>query len=145
ETVGWLAREMTTAEGGFASSLDADSEGVEGKYYVWTEEEIDRLLGEDAAAFKAAYDVTAFGNWEHKNILNRSRNPLLGAPDAEAKLAASREILLKERAKRIPPGLDDKVLADWNGLMIAALANAGRVFGRKDWIDMAVRAFDFVR
>src|SRR5690606_2646680 len=86
ETVGWLAREMTTAEGGFASSLDADSEGVEGKYYVWTEEEIDRLLGEDAAAFKAAYDVTAFGNWEHKNILNRSRNPLLGAPDSETKL-----------------------------------------------------------
>ncbi|HEX7007240.1 MAG TPA: thioredoxin domain-containing protein [Alphaproteobacteria bacterium] len=145
ETVGWVAREMTTAEGAFASSLDADSEGVEGKYYVWTEEEIDRLLGEDAGAFKEAYDVTAFGNWEHKNILNRSRNPLLGAPDVEAKLAASREILLKERAKRISPGLDDKVLADWNGLMIAALANAGRVFDRKDWIDMAARAFDFVR
>jgi hypothetical protein len=145
ETAGWVAREMTTAEGGFASSLDADSEGVEGKYYVWTEEEIDRLLGADAAAFKAAYDVTALGNWEHKTILNRSRNPLLGAPDAEAKLAASREILLKERVTRIPPGLDDKVLADWNGLMIAALANAGRVFGRKDWIDLAARAFTFVR
>jgi hypothetical protein len=145
ETAGWVAREMTTAEGGFASSLDADSEGVEGKYYVWTEDEIDRLLGPDAAAFKTTYDVTALGNWEHHNILNRSRNPLLGAPDAEAKLAASREILLKERATRIPPGLDDKVLADWNGLMIAAFANAGRAFGRKDWIDMAARAFAFVR
>ena len=145
ETVGWVAREMTTEGGGFASSLDADSEGEEGKYYVWSEEEIDRLLGADAAAFKAAYDVTAFGNWEHKNILNRSRSPLLGAPDAEAQLAASRAILLKERAKRVPPGLDDKVLADWNGLMIAALANAGRVFDRKEWIDMAARAFTFVR
>ena len=145
ETIDWVAREMTTAEGAFASSLDADSEGVEGKYYVWTEEEIDHLLGEDAAAFKAAYDVTAFGNWEHKNILNRSRSPLLGTPDSETKLAASREILLEERRKRIPPGLDDKVLADWNGLMIAALANAGRAFERKDWIAMAARAFDFVR
>ncbi|MGE5146386.1 MAG: thioredoxin domain-containing protein [Candidatus Eiseniibacteriota bacterium] len=145
ETIGWVAREMTTSEGGFASSLDADSEGVEGKYYVWTEDEIDKLLGADAAAFKVAYDVTALGNWEHKTILNRSRNPLLGAPDAEAKLAASRAILLKERATRIPPGLDDKVLADWNGLMIAALAKAGRVFDRKDWIEMAARAFRFVR
>ncbi|HVO17250.1 MAG TPA: thioredoxin domain-containing protein [Alphaproteobacteria bacterium] len=145
ETVGWVAREMTTAEGGFASSLDADSEGEEGKYYVWTEDEIDRLLGADAAAFKAAYDVAALGNWEHKSILNRSRSPLLGAPDAEAKLARSRAILLAERAKRVPPGLDDKVLADWNGLMIAALANAGRVFDHKDWIDLAARAFTFVR
>jgi uncharacterized protein YyaL (SSP411 family) len=145
ETVGWVAREMTTEGGGFASSLDADSEGVEGKYYVWTEEEIDRLLGAEAAAFKAAYDVTALGNWEHKTILNRSRNPLLGTPDAEAKLAAARAVLLKERAKRVPPGLDDKVLADWNGLMIAAVANAGRVFDRKDWIELAARAFTFVR
>ena len=145
DTAGWVAREMVTTEGGFASSLDADSEGEEGKYYVWTEAEIDRLLGPDAAAFKSAYDVTALGNWEGHSILNRSRQPLLGSAADEAKLAALRAILLTERAKRIPPGLDDKVLADWNGLMIAALANAGRVFGRADWIAMAARAFAFVR
>ena len=145
ETIDWVLREMITAKGGFSSSLDADSEGVEGKFYVWDEAEIDTLLGDRADAFKAIYDVTAAGNWEHKNILNRlSRMEMLDEA-AERQLVGDREILFAARAKRIHPGLDDKVLADWNGLMIAALAFAGQVFDRRDWIDAAARAFRFVQ
>ena len=145
ETVGWVAREMATAEGGFASSLDADSEHEEGKFYVWSEAEIDRLLGERAPLFKRLYDVSPQGNWEGKTILNRSAR--LGFEDeaTEKTLAECRAILFAAREKRIRPGLDDKVLADWNGLMIAALADAGLVFAKPEWIEMARRAFDFVR
>lgn len=144
ETVGWLMREMTTKEGGFASSLDADSEGEEGKFYVWSLADIERLLGpDDAAAFAAAYEVTAEGNFEGHNILNRLK-PLSGRPMAEPRLAELRELLHQERSKRVRPGLDDKVLADWNGLMIAALATAAGVFGRKEWLSFAERAFAFI-
>src|SRR5262245_675502 len=128
ETVGWLAREMTTPQGAFSASLDADSEGEEGKFYVWSLGEIERLLGPDAAAFAAAYDVTAEGNFEGHNILNRLKHlPHStdgdGTSPAEAeRFALLRGKLLKEREKRVRPGLDDKVLADWNGLMIAGLA-----------------------
>jgi len=145
ETVGWVLREMVAEGGGFASSLDADSEGEEGKFYVWTEEEIDAVLGDDASAFKDAYDVTPGGNWEGKTILNRLRRPQFGDERHEGFLDDCRARLLAERDKRVRPGWDDKVLADWNGLMIAALARAGAVFGRADWIDAAVRAFGFVR
>ena len=145
ETIDWLLREMVVDDGGFAGSLDADSEGEEGKFYVWSEAEIDVALGDAAAPFKEAYDVRTGGNWEGKTILNRSRVPELGDDNHEAALAAARTTLLEIRAGRIRPGLDDKVLADWNGLMIAALANAGLVFGRKDWVDAATTAFAFVR
>ena len=145
ETAEWALREMLAEGGGFASSFDADSEGEEGKFYLWSEAEIDRLLGPEAAAFKQAYDVTPGGNWEDKTILNRSRRPTLGDEAGEAKLAAARAILWKEREKRVRPGRDDKVLADWNGLMIAALAGAGVVFERPHWLDAAARAFAFVR
>jgi uncharacterized protein YyaL (SSP411 family) len=145
ETVGWVAREMATPGGGFASSLDADSEHEEGKFYVWTEAEIDALLGPRAALFKRAYDVSAEGNWEGKTILNRSAMPGLGDEANDKALAECREILFRARETRIRPGLDDKVLADWNGLMIAALANAGLVFERLDWIALARAAFDFIR
>ncbi|WP_119460545.1 thioredoxin domain-containing protein [Rhodospirillaceae bacterium SYSU D60014] len=150
ETVGWLLREMRAAPGsdgrrGFASSLDADSEGEEGKFYVWTEPEIDRLLGPDAAIFKAAYDVRAGGNWEGKTILNRTARPVLGDAEAEARLAACRATLLAARADRVRPGWDDKVLADWNGLMIAALADAATAFGEPQWLEAAAEAFAFVR
>ncbi|MSP88744.1 MAG: thioredoxin domain-containing protein [Alphaproteobacteria bacterium] len=148
ETVGWLMREMLApAEGGgfgFASTLDADSEGEEGKFYVWTEADIDRLLGTAAPALKAAYDVTPGGNWEGHTILNRSRNQRFGNAETEAALAASRAILWRAREARIKPGWDDKVLADWNGLMIAALARAGTAFDKPDWIAAAETAFDFV-
>ena len=145
ETIEWLGREMTHPDGGFFSSLDADSEHEEGKFYVWHEEEIDRLLGPRAPLFKQVYDVKPHGNWEEKTILNRLGSIELMSEAEEADLAADRAVLFHARAERIRPGLDDKILADWNGLMIAALAKAGSVFDRPDWIDLASAAFDFVR
>lgn len=143
ETVDWVLREMIAEGGGFASTLDADSEGEEGKFYVWTEQEIDSALGDRARVFKAAYDVTPTGNWEGKTILNRSRGR--ASSDAEdAELATARQTLLDIRSRRVWPGWDDKVLADWNGLMIAALADAGGTFGKESWIAAAERAFAFV-
>ncbi len=144
ETVAWTLDEMVVEGGGFAATLDADSEGEEGRFYVWSEAEIDEVLGAEAAAFKAAYDVTASGNWEGKVILNRSQWPELGDQGAEDRLKAAREKLLQRRAGRIRPGWDDKVLADWNGLMIAALVNAAAVFERPAWADAAVEAYDFI-
>jgi uncharacterized protein YyaL (SSP411 family) len=144
ETVGWLRREMTTAEGAFAASLDADSEGEEGKFYVWSKNEIIELLGPDAGNFFAHhYDVTDDGNFEGHNILNRLAGVERSEAD-EARLSALRAILLEVRAGRVRPGLDDKVLADWNGLMIASLVNAGIIFDEPAWIEMAKRAFDFI-
>jgi uncharacterized protein YyaL (SSP411 family) len=143
ETVAWLEREMMVGDA-FASSLDADSEGEEGKYYVWEAAEIDRLLGDAAAAFRLAYGVTDSGNWEGKTVLNRLHQPGLLTAEEEESLRASGAILLEARAGRPPPGRDDKVLADWNGLMIAALARASAVFGRADWLERAARAFAFM-
>jgi uncharacterized protein YyaL (SSP411 family) len=144
ETVGWLLREMTV-EGAFATSLDADSEGEEGKFYVWSRAEIEDVLGPDDAKLLAAiYDVTAQGNFEGHNILNRIEAIELRDAETEARLAAMRQKLLARRGSRVRPGFDDKVLADWNGLMIAALANAADAFDRADWRDAAERAFNFV-
>lgn len=144
ETVGWLVREMTTPEGAFASSLDADSEGEEGKFYVWSQSEIEQLLGsDDATLFAAKYDVTRDGNFEGHTILNRLLSNDDTPTEAE-QLAAMRAILLRARAKRIRPGLDDKVLADWNGLMIAALAHAATAFAEPRWLAIARKAFDFI-
>ena len=141
ETVAWLAREMTTEEGAFCASLDADSEGEEGKFYVWSLAEITDVLGQDDAEFFARhYDVTPEGNFEGHTILNRlARVP--ATDEEEARLATLRERLFAVREPRVRPGLDDKVLADWNGLMIAALANAGVAFREPTWIEMAARAF----
>jgi uncharacterized protein YyaL (SSP411 family) len=144
ETVDWLRREMTTAGGAFSASLDADSEGEEGKFYAWGKNEIIELLGPDAGHFFARhYDVTDDGNFEGHNILNRLDAPEASEKDAE-RLAQLRDILLDAREQRVRPGLDDKVLADWNGLMIAALVNAGVIFDEPAWIAMARRAFDFI-
>jgi len=144
ETVAWVQREMRTGEGAFASALDADSEGEEGRFYVWDESEVDEALGPDAAYFKAVYDVTRGGNWEGKTILNRLSPPETDEAPDEARLARLRTLLLERRASRERPGWDDKVLADWNGLMIAALANAAMVFDAPAWLDAAVAAFDHV-
>ncbi|MEJ0074063.1 MAG: thioredoxin domain-containing protein [Alphaproteobacteria bacterium] len=151
ETVGWLAREMTTPEGAFSASLDADSEGEEGKFYVWSLAEIENVLGgEDIADFAAQYDVSPEGNFEGHNIVNRLKHlprnmdGYTAAQQDEPRYAMLRGKLLKEREKRIRPGLDDKILADWNGLMIAALANAGALLGERAWITMAARAFGFI-
>jgi len=144
ETVGWLQREMTTEGGAFSASLDADSEGEEGKFYVWSLAEIEAVLGQDDAAFFARhYDVTPQGNFEGHTILNRLAR-LERSADDEARLAAMRSSLLAVREGRIRPGLDDKVLADWNGLMIAGLVNAGTLLEQPDWIDMAAKAFGFI-
>jgi len=144
ETVDWLAREMTTPQGAFSASLDADSEGEEGKFYVWSLPEITDVLGpEDAAFFGAHYDITPEGNFEGHNILNRL-NDLPRNMDDEPRLAPMREKLLAARTHKVRPGLDDKVLADWNGLMIAALVNAGLIFDEPTWLQHAARAFLFV-
>ena len=144
ETVTWLGREMTTQDGAFCASLDADSEGEEGKFYVWSLDEVTAALGqEDAAFFAAHYDVTAEGNFEGHNILNRLKHVTRSLED-EQRLAALREKLLSVREERVRPGRDDKVLADWNGLMIAALVNAGLAFDEPLWVEMAARAFLFI-
>ena len=143
ETVGWLAREMLV-DGGFASALDADSEGEEGKFYVWREREIDAALGEDAPLFKATFDVTADGNWEGQTILNRSSRRGLRTNHDETILEPLVKRLLDVREQRVRPGRDDKVLADWNGLMIAALSRASAIFGEASWLDLAKNAFAFV-
>ncbi len=145
QTVEWLAREMTTTDGAFCASLDADSEGEEGKFYVWSLAEIEQALGpQDAAFFAGHYDVTAEGNFEGHNILNRLEDRQPNEPGAEARLAELRARLLAVRDRRVRPGLDDKILADWNGLMIAALVNAGISFDEPGWIAMAARAFAFI-
>jgi uncharacterized protein YyaL (SSP411 family) len=144
ETVGWLAREMTTPDGAFSASLDADSEGEEGKFYVWSLVEIEEVLGADQAAhFAARYDVTPDGNFEGHNILNLL-NDLPRSMEDEPRLSVLREKLLAARAKRARPGLDDKVLADWNGLMIAALARSSLAFDEPSWREAAARAFLFI-
>ncbi|NUO49956.1 MAG: thioredoxin domain-containing protein [Polyangiaceae bacterium] len=148
ETLDYILREMQGAHGGYFSATDADSEGVEGKFFVWTLREIEDLLGEaDAAVFAAAYDITEEGNWEGHNIAWQPE-PLadvakgLGKSldDVRAVIARSKPILYEARKKRVPPLLDDKVLASWNGLMIGTMAFAGRVLGEARWIESAKRA-----
>jgi uncharacterized protein YyaL (SSP411 family) len=136
ETIGWLGREMIAEHQAFAATQDADSEGEEGKYYVWRAAEIKQLLPAALAqAFASAYDVTPQGNWEGVSILHRA-----DAADDE-RLAEARRRLLAHRATRPPPGRDDKILADWNGMVIASLANAAFTFDRPDWLALAEQAF----
>ena len=145
ETVAWLEREMRVGEQGkfaFAASQDADSEGEEGKFYVWDEGEIDAVLGERAEEFKRAYGVAKEGNWEGRTILSRVLP--FGDATLEARLAENRARLFAARARRPPPGCDDKVLADWNGLAVAALVRASVVFGEARWLGLAEGVFDFV-
>ena len=144
ETVTWLGREMTTADGAFSASLDADSEGEEGKFYVWSHDEVIETLGKpDGDYFARHYDVTPGGNFEGHSILNRLAG-LEHTADEEKRLTQLRAKLLAARDARIRPGLDDKVLADWNGLMIAALVNSALILDEPDWLAMARRAFDFI-
>ncbi len=146
ETINWLLREMMSGDA-FAASLDADSEGEEGKFYVWSEAEIDAaLMGTFVQKFKAAYNVTRDGNFQGKNILHRigSSAPFPQSEADEALLSRQRDLLLAARDGRVRPLRDDKVLADWNGLAIAALGNAGAVFNRKDWLNAAISAFNYI-
>jgi uncharacterized protein len=141
-TIEFILREMTSENGCFTSSYDADSEGEEGKYYVWSLAEIEKLLTPgELEIFQAAYDVTASGNWEHHTILNRTHDTTPDTPENEKILASARAKLWAVRSKRIPPQHDDKILADWNGLFITALAEASLVFGNNTWAGAATRAF----
>jgi uncharacterized protein YyaL (SSP411 family) len=141
ETLDWLLREMRGPEGGFYSAYDADSEGEEGKFYVWTPAEIRAVLDGPADEFLAYWGVTEQGNFEGKNILHLADGAAAPAP---AGLAEARAALLAARATRVPPGLDDKRLTSWNALAIAALAEAGAVLGRDDYLDAASACAEFV-
>jgi len=139
ETIDWAAREMLSPEGGFYASLDADSEGQEGKFYVWSAAELDTVLGPDAAVMKAYWGASAAGNFEGENILF-----LAGADAPPEVVARARSALLAERAKRERPGRDDKVLAAWNGLMLRAVAEAARILGRADYAALATTNGEFL-
>jgi uncharacterized protein len=139
ETLDWALREMRAPEGGFYSALDADSEGVEGKFYVWSLDELRDVLGDDADAAIAWFGATEQGNFEGANVLE-SRGPE-PTPDVRSRVRAR---LLEARAERVRPGLDDKRLAAWNGLMIGALAEAGAVLARPDFVAAARNAAAFV-
>jgi uncharacterized protein len=146
ETVSCLDRDFgVTVDGAtqaFAASIDADSEGEEGAFYVWSKAEIDQCLAGSASLFCAAYDVTAAGNWEGRTILRRVTPP--GGPDEEARLASARDVLFQARQARVAPSRDDKVLADWNGYAIVGLVKASVVLQRPEWLVLAERVFDFI-
>ena len=150
-TLNYVLREMTSPEGGFYSAQDADSEGVEGKFYVWSKNEIKSILGDDSDIFCLYYDVTDGGNWEGNSILCNNINLStvsfqFGKSEDEIKkiLESSSNKLLQERSKRIPPGLDDKVLTSWNSLMITAFAKGYRVSGEKSFLDAAENCIKFI-
>jgi uncharacterized protein len=166
ETLDFIAREMTHADGGFYSSLDADSEGEEGKFYVWTLDEIRSVLKEESDFFETAYGITARGNWGGKTVLQRALDDSFLAArfklDTEAvpaKLAECHSTLLTARSVRVRPGTDDKVLTSWNGLMLATLAEAARTLesgsklpeldqqagrGQNPYYQLAVRNAEFL-
>ncbi|MFL5320658.1 MAG: thioredoxin domain-containing protein, partial [Myxococcaceae bacterium] len=140
ETVAYVQREMTSKDGAFFAAQDADSEGEEGKFFVWKPDEIRKLLPKaDADVLLRHFGVTERGNFEHGHTVLE-----VVEPTDDPSLARSREVLFKERDKRVHPGLDDKVLTGWNGLMIRGLAFAARVFDRPDWAQLAARAADFI-
>jgi uncharacterized protein YyaL (SSP411 family) len=141
ETAEWLLRDMHTPEGGFAAAWDADSEGVEGKFYAWTPEQLIEVLGEDDGRWAAALlEVTPAGTFEH----GTSTLQLLVDPEDAERWARIRRHLFDARASRVPPGRDDKVVAAWNGLAIAALAEAGALLDEPEWVDAARAAADLI-
>jgi uncharacterized protein YyaL (SSP411 family) len=152
ETLDYVRREMTDPAGAFYSAQDADSEGVEGKYFVWTPDEMKAVLGaDDAAVVMDYYGVTDQGNFEGQNILHRPRDPDVVAHKHDITeqelgevVARARQQLLDARSERVPPGTDTKVLTSWSGLMIRTLAEAGWVLKRDDYQQAAVDAADFV-
>ncbi len=159
ETLAWVQREMISPEGAFYSTLDADSEGIEGKFYVWKAAEIDQLLGDDAALFRSVYGVDDTGNWNESashglhnvTILNRSKTWSQSArldhieeAELRQRLGKCRAILFEARAKRVRPGLDDKALTSWNGLMIGAFAQAAIVLDRPEFATCASCAAEFI-
>lgn len=151
ETLDFVLRELTHSEGGFFSSLDADSEGEEGKYYVWTQAELEEALGSDFGLFKTAYGISPAGNWEGKTILQRALDDStletrfkVDREELRQKLSACHAKLLEVRSSRIRPATDDKVLVMWNSLMLKAFAEAGRYLNRQDYLQVAIRNARFL-
>lgn len=152
KTLKYVQREMTSSEGGFYSAQDADSEGEEGKFYVWSKKEIYEILDKKAAdVFCLYYDVTDGGNWEGKTILCNNVNLSsvafqfnISEQEVKEILESSSKILLEERQKRIPPGLDDKILTSWNALMISAFVKGYRISGETSFLDSALRCVSFI-
>ena len=152
ETLDFVLRELTSDEGGFYASLDADSEGEEGKFYTWTKHELQKALGLNAAFIVDYYNVTESGNWENgQNILFKKQTDAVMADKyklTEAELSGfisgAKATLLHERSSRVRPGLDDNILCGWNGLMLKACVDAYRVFGDQQYLDMALRNAAFI-
>jgi uncharacterized protein YyaL (SSP411 family) len=153
ETIDFTVRELLSPEGGFYSALDADSEGVEGKFYIFDKQEIDAILGNEAQLFCIYYHITEEGNWEEEqtNILFKRGSDAdlaeaIGIPVDELleSVAASRKKLFDVRAKRIRPGLDNKILASWNGLMLKGLCEAYRAFNQPGYLSFALKNADFI-
>ena len=153
EVLDYVLREMTDPAGGFYSATDADSEGVEGKFFVWTPAEIQAVLSdpEDVKHICACYDITESGNWEHRSIPNRLR-PVeavvkeldITVDELSETISRVRPLLYRARQQRVPPGLDDKIITAWNGMMISAMAEAGRVLGIHRYLEGARQAADFL-
>lgn len=152
ETLEFIEREMTSPENGFYSALDADSEGIEGKFYVWKKAELEKLLGDKSKLFFEVYNVNDYGLWEHDNyILIRKENDEaiaarnnLTVQQLNNTIDECKKILLQERNKRIRPGLDDKILTSWNALMINACCDAYDVFNEEKFLNAAVNALNFI-
>ena len=152
ETLAFVEHELTSPEGAFYSSLDADSEGEEGKYYVWTKAEVDNALGNDAGIFSTYYNITADGNWEHGNSIllrNETENEIAKQFDITVTglnkmIDAAKVKLMKIREAKVKPGLDDKVLSSWNALMLQGYAKAYRVFGDEAFLNKAITNANFL-
>ncbi len=152
ETLDFIERELSSDSGGFYSSLDADSEGEEGKYYVWTQDELQQVLGNDAGLINDYYNVEEKGNWENsQNILFKSDNDLriadkynITESELSLQVSKAKKTLLKARAKRIPPGLDDKIITSWNALMLKAYIDAYNVFDNSEYLERALKCAKFI-
>jgi len=152
QTIDFVKRELSSKEGACYSSLDADSEGEEGKFYVWEKHEIDEVLGEDSALYSDYYQVSVEGNWEHgknilhckENIKDFSRNYHLTEIEFVTKIDLLNNKILKQREKRIRPGLDDKILCSWNALMLKAYVDAYKEFNEPLFLSQAIKSADFI-
>lgn len=145
ETIAWLEREMLSPDGGFYSALDADSEGIEGKFYIWTQAELESILGEDFGWFSKLYHTRAAGNWEHGYNHLHLTSPLELQKVEQSEYQKALNKLFEARQQRIRPGLDDKILASWNGLILKGLTDAYRVFGEESFKELALNNAHFLK
>ena len=152
KTLGFFIHEMKHADGGFFAALDADSEGEEGKFYVWDEKEISHILGADAGLYCKWFGVSEKGNWEGKNILNISANEKIFAAEnhisvevLQTLISRGNEKLLKERNKRVKPITDDKIIFGWNALLLTAFCRSAAALGNEYYKEQAVSLFDFIK